>query len=223
MIKECCVCGKQGHTSSFDNKIYCPKHKIQIKRYGEILSRTRFDKNEFTIYDNYAEILLYDRHQNIIAKTKIDLEDVEKCRSLKWFLKISGKEKKYVQRRIGRLHLSHYLLGFEKESGIEVDHANGDTLDNRKNNLRVVTHQENMMNQRVLPSNNTSGHIGVSWDKKLNKWIAQIKVNQKHIHLGVFYTIEEAIGSRKQGELKYFGKNKLINFENTGDNIENKN
>jgi hypothetical protein len=71
-----------------------------------------------------------------------------------------------------------------------------------------------MMNQRTLPSNSTSGIIGITQNRQSGSWIAQIKFNQKRIYLGSFKNIEDAIECRKQAELKYFGKNKLINFEN---------
>ncbi len=181
---------------------------------SENKKRTRFDRNEFILYNDYAEIILYDRNQNPISKTKIDLEFVEKCKPHKWYLKESRNNKKYAQKRVGRVHLSHFVLGIKKKKrGWDVDHIDGDSLNNRKSNLRYVTHQENMMNQRVLPSNNTSGHMGVGFHSQNNNWIAQIKVNGERIHLGSFENIEDAIKCRKDAEIFYFGKNKVKNFE----------
>lgn len=177
------------------------------------MSRNRFTKNEIVFSDTYAEIFLYNINQDVIAKTKIDLEDAEKCKEHKWYLKQSAKGKVYVQKRMGRIHLSHFVTGFVKEKGMVVDHINGDTLDNRKENLRIVTHQQNMMNQRVLPSNNTSGVIGVGWNKENSCWDAQIKYNQIMYHLGSYKNKEDAIKARLNGELKYFGEHKIINFE----------
>ena len=54
------------------------------------------------------------------------------------------------------------------------------------------------------PTTNTSGHKGVSWDKRRKKWRAYIFYKGKQIHLGVFQNIEEAIEARKAAELKYF-------------------
>ena len=54
--------------------------------------------------------------------------------------------------------------------------------------------------------NNTSGYKGVYWDKKHEKWLAQITYNKKNIHLGCFDDIEKAIKARADAELKYFGE-----------------
>jgi hypothetical protein len=93
----------------------------------------------------------------------------------------------------------HQLLGFHGW-----DHINRNGLDNRKNNLRVCTHQENTTN-RSLMSKNTSGFVGVSWCKATNNWRAQIMVDYKGIHLGCFDSKEDAIKARLNAELKYYG------------------
>ena len=88
-----------------------------------------------------------------------------------------------------------------------IDHISGVKEDNRIENLRSVTRQENARNIKI-PKNNTSGTIGVTWNKAKNKWQAQIKVNQKNINLGSFTNINDAIAARKVAEIKYgFHKN----------------
>lgn len=67
----------------------------------------------------------------------------------------------------------------------QVDHINGDGLDNRRANLRLATPSENRCNNRT-PKNNTSGYRGVSWAKRTRKWHAQIKVNGRQQYLGYF-------------------------------------
>lgn len=87
----------------------------------------------------------------------------------------------------------------------EVDHINGDTSDNRINNLRDATKSENMRN-RALHSNNTSSIKGVSWRKDVKKWSAQIYVDRKQIHLGYFDDMEEAARVRAAAAAKYHGE-----------------
>ena len=72
-----------------------------------------------------------------------------------------------------------------------IDHINGDRLDNRIENLRAVTANQNQHN-RKLNSNSTSGFKGVSWCKTQNNWRASIKLEGKAIELGRFNTPEEA-------------------------------
>jgi len=211
----CCICESNNNVCRIgrNGKPYCGKHRSQMERHGKILERTKFDENEFTIHDTFAEICLYDIKQNIIAKTIIDLDDVERCRNHRWYLKQSGGGKTYCQERENRLQLSHFISGFVKEKGWDVDHIDGDSLNNRKSNLRIVTHQHNMMNQRKLPSNNTSGVIGVGWNKENKCWDAQIKHNKILHHLGSFKNKDDAIKARHDAELFYFGEHKTINFE----------
>lgn len=83
----------------------------------------------------------------------------------------------------------------------EVDHINGSRTDNRIANLREVTRSENTRNKRI-PSNNTSGHHGVGWDKQAGKWRAQIKSGGKANTIGLFAEKSEAIAARKDAEVR---------------------
>ncbi len=96
-----------------------------------------------------------------------------------------------------RLHI--FLLGYAPD-GLEWDHRNRNTLDNRRENLRAVTHQINMLN-RGVPINNSSGAVGVSPSGK--KWRARIQIHGKSIGLGSFTTKEEAIAARRAAEEFY--------------------
>ena len=76
-------------------------------------------------------------------------------------------------------------------SGNEVDHKDGNGLDNRRQNLRIATHAQNMQNRKIN-TNNTSGYKGVWWNNRAAKWQAQITVNARRIHLGLFIDQIEA-------------------------------
>lgn len=98
--------------------------------------------------------------------------------------------------------LHHYL--FENIKGLEIDHINLDVLDNRRENIRYCTHQQNQMNQ-PLQRNNKSGVSGVSFYPARNKYRARIKVKQQEIHLGYYNTLEEATMARNVGMQCMFG------------------
>jgi hypothetical protein len=215
IIGKCCACEKTEELRNIDGEIYCAKHAYQVKRHGKTFERTRFDPNEIVIYENYAEIIVYDKFGNERDRTKIDLEDVKKCKLHKWHKKESVHGKEYLFTRINGtpIRLHRYVLDFY-EKNLEVDHKDGDSLNNQKYNLAIVTHRQNMLNQRKLPSNNITGYMGVHLHTQNKNWVAVIKVDGKNIHLGSFQTIEEAIECRHQAELKYFGEYKLSNFEN---------
>lgn len=86
-----------------------------------------------------------------------------------------------------------------------IDHIDGNVLNNRKQNLRICTNQQNLMNCK-LSSNNTTGYTGISYDKKYNKWDAHIMIDRKNIHLGRFANIEDATKARLKAEEEYFGE-----------------
>ena len=95
-----------------------------------------------------------------------------------------------------------------------IDHINHNTLDNRKQNLRIVTRVQNQMNMSKR-KDNTSGFTGVHFNKRSDKWMATIQVNYKSINLGTFKNKEDAIEARKKAEEKYFGKESYNNSTTT--------
>ncbi len=84
----------------------------------------------------------------------------------------------------------------------EVDHIDGDGLNNRRINLREVSRQENLKNKPIY-SNNTSGTVGVKWYEPTQKWQVQIDVDGKRIHSGYFTNKYDAIIRREELEIEY--------------------
>lgn len=129
---------------------------------------------------------------------------------------ISGWDKRHAGRPAFVCKVNGYLVGvingvrsigahrvaFKYVHGYlpsEIDHINGIRTDNRIENLRAVSSQENRRNS-AMPRANTSGHIGVDYRASKRKFRASITVNTKSIHLGYFDTIEEAISARSNAE-----------------------
>lgn len=112
----------------------------------------------------------------------------------------NGKPK---TKKVHRLVAQMFLPDFNEK--LQVDHINHIRTDNRIENLRMVTNQQNQMN-RIKQVNNTSGYKGITFDKKRRKWHAQIKHNQKCIHIGYFNDIEEAREAYNKKARELFGE-----------------
>ena len=95
--------------------------------------------------------------------------------------KITINNKKYILSRvIYKAHNPEWDIGDNSKTN-KIDHIDRNPLDNRIENLRILTQQQNTWNR---------GAKGYHWDKENNKWVARIKFNKKTIYLGRF--IEEA-------------------------------
>lgn len=104
-------------------------------------------------------------------------------------------------------HRLAWLIYYGKEPDGQIDHIDGDGLNNAIKNLREVTNQGNARNQK-LRSNNKSGVCGVIWFKPASLWRAQIKVNGKYKYLGYFKDFNDAVDARKKAEIEFgFHKN----------------
>lgn len=130
-----------------------------------------------------------------------DLEDYDKIKDIYWHEHFNKSYSILVGRDIttGKNVKMHILLGYRG-----YDHIDRNALNNKKDNFRQATKQENARNHS-LAKNNTSGFIGVSWDKQCLKWSAYIIINKKHKRIGRFEDKNDAIVARLEAELKYFG------------------
>lgn len=160
--------------------------------------------NRYEIHDDYA--IGYDDKGNFFI---IDIEDLEEIKSHYWYLGAKGYWMSQCTYQNGEnKHLKMHKILCRTEDGQVVDHINRDKNDNRKCNLRACTITENNRNSTIA-KNNTSGVIGVTWNKERKKWKAYViqSNNGKNpeIFLGWFDNKEDAIKARLQGELKYYG------------------
>lgn len=141
----------------------------------------------------------------------IDDEDAHLLEGHTWYI-----VRRYVVRHRGGKGPSrhgHIYLHREVQPpppGMFVDHANGNTFDNRRSNLRVCTVQENQRNSRPRRRGSTHGFKGI-W-KNSGRWVALIKVDDKRIYLGRHDTAEQAATAYDAAARKYFGEFAWLNF-----------
>jgi hypothetical protein len=103
------------------------------------------------------------------------------------------------------------IFGLRPGDGLDVDHINHDTLDNRRCNLRVCTRSQNTMNSRKS-THNTSGYKGVYWRKSKRRWLAHIKLDGVDRYIGYFHTAEDAAHAYDQKAKQLFGEFACLNF-----------
>lgn len=151
------------------------------------------------------------------SETMVSDEDYEYLSQWKWFA--HSKKGLYAVRGIyltnGRKNLFMHNVIAERMGlaivGKKIDHIDLNTLNNQRENLRVATHSQNMMNRNMF-SRNTSGYKGVIWETGANKWRARIRVNTKLIHLGLFTSPEDAALAYDIAAIKHHGDFAKLNF-----------
>ena len=144
-------------------------------------------------------------------RTIIDDEDAEKVAPYSWCATWHQNTRTWrvVARVTGRHTLLHRLI-MDAPAGVQVDHINGDPLDNRRSNLRLCNNQQNHANMGKR-SNTTSQYKGVCWFKPARKWSARIKVNYKSISLGYFDNEIDAARAYNEAATQYFGEFARLN------------
>lgn len=206
------------HFSQWECECSCQEHKIVIiptnrlnKSNGtrscgclskEVASKTH---KKYNIYN----INLQDEHglygvgscSNTNNKFYFDMCDYDAIKNWCWCEKIDYHGYHIIESYInGKITKMSHLLGFQKH-----DHIDRNPLNNRRYNLRPANASENNMNQKK-PSNNTSGFIGVSWNKSKEKWEAYVQVNRQYVYLGSYSNKDDAIIARLKAESNYYGE-----------------
>ena len=130
------------------------------------------------------------------------MEDYNKIKKYCWFEDKNG----YIVTDCNqyRIYMHRLIMLDDLDSDTYIDHIGHVKNDNRKSVLRECTQSENMSNSSMY-KNNTSGETGIWWFSDRNRWVAEIRVNNKKKIIGYFSDIKDAIKARKNAEEKYFG------------------
>jgi hypothetical protein len=107
-------------------------------------------------------------------------------------------------------HIQMHRVIMNVPDGMEIDHKDGDGLNNQEDNLRICTGSQNSANKGISKVNK-SGYKGVYWSTRERKWQAEIKVNQKTIYIGRYKDIKDGARAYNEAAKKYFGEFAWLN------------
>ena len=183
-----------------DSPVYvnglCIRHNRQMYKHGRIFVRTKYDKNEIIIYEDYAGVVLYDASGDVVGECKVDHEDINKIKGIRWSI-----SQGYARSRKPPVLMHNLIFGV-----VGLDHINRDKLDNRKSNLRPASKRENSMNKSGWSK---TGFKGVVLDK--GRFSSRIRVNGKAIYLGSYKKLKDAAASYNEAAKKFFGEFAFLN------------
>lgn len=141
-------------------------------------------------------------------RTKVDDEDYEYLSQWKWFYKKTShggyavRNSDYKRGKPRHSVWMHRVI-MKTPNGFETDHINGDKLDNRRMNLRIVTKSQNQWNRKKQAG--SSKYKGIYWNKANQRWHVQLQMGGKKVWLGYYKTEEEAKKAYDEGVRRFFG------------------
>lgn len=164
------------------------------------------------------------RHRNIrVRLRRLDIPLVAKDGEVRGWTTVDGRDADVRRRRWclyagyagrwspeGNVYLHREIMGLSRGDGLEVDHVNGDRLDNRRANLRVCTHAENHQN-KTAHAGARSAHRGVAFNKTIGAWVAGVTIAGKKRNLGSFATEElaaRAAAEYRRLHMPFFNENR---------------
>lgn len=134
---------------------------------------------------------------------RFDEEDIDVATACLWNIDTVGYCRGLLNGVDTRFH-REIMRKYYDIDGVEIDHKNGDINDNRKSNLRIATHSENMKNSHERPRGSRL-HKGVS-QKTSGKWLSEITCDGERVRVGLYDDFDDACKAREEAELLLFGE-----------------
>jgi len=146
----------------------------------------------------------------------VDVEDFERLNQDKWHCSHYGYAKRAVSNRTGKgrrqVEVYMHKLVCPAPEGMIVDHINRNSLDNRKENLRVATQKQNLWNRKFIRKRGKTRYNGIRWDKNREKWQVRLTINGRRKSFGYYADEIEAAKAYDRVAKKYRGEYAFLNF-----------
>jgi len=187
-------------------KICCVCNNRESKCKGKCLRCYYAEKRGHKTYDQMREERYILKDKIAIIKTASCEEfiiDVQYFDLIKKYVWVSSGNGYAYSVTFGEKVYMHRIISCAKQEEI-IDHIDGNTFNNKKDNLRVVNSSQNVRHRTKLAKNNKSGKTGVCFAKNVNKWNARICIDKTEINLGYYDNKQDAIIARETAESKYF-------------------
>lgn len=202
-LTKCLNCGSLIPMLMKNLKNNPPKHCSFCSRYGQQVM-TNAAINNWVIENGIGIGII--PYKNELITCYIDPEDVEKVKDRVW--RISKKKNKYYvisgsKAKNNSVYLHTFVLNQDVPEGYEIDHIDGNSLNNKKDNLRIITRQENIVNTRVRIDNKI-GIRGISYSKSEKRYIVDFSYYNQRFYFQHWDNIVYAVYCRKFAE-EYFG------------------
>lgn len=172
--------------------------------FKEAVRKANKRYNDYYIKDDYVVVKT---KNNPELEILVDLDIWEELKGFSWWISKQGYASTSFYPPRQNVFLHHFVLEKMQNVGLDVDHINGNRLDNRKKNLRYAERYQNSHNRKELDEKNTSGFTGVGKYTltKKTKWFAFIRINKEYNFLGLYKTKKEAVMARLYGEKNLLG------------------
>jgi hypothetical protein len=146
----------------------------------------------------------------------VDKSSVKYLSQWKWHLTSNGRyaaRTTYCKETKKRGSIEMHIQIMGKREGFQIDHINGNKMDNRRSNLRFCTHGQNTMNIGKKYRNGfaTSDYKGVSWTNDCNRWLSLIHFKKKRIYLGVYKNEHDAARAYNKAARELHGEFAILN------------
>jgi len=180
-------------------------------------------KNKYEVNGDF--VVVYAKGYGLVREVLVDVSCLRKLLELNrsWYLHIQNTKanrldkenaKYYVVCKYNntRLFLHRFILDMHEDDGDVVDHINGNPLDNRLSNLRIVSQAKNSVNRSKNNANNKSGFRGVHWVTRDKRWVVYFRRSGKTLWVGRYKTLECAVEARNSALVNNEKLHEYINY-----------